>query len=435
MDHVFGSIWLVDELSRLGFSISYDEVNRYKQSVIQSENLDNLLAEYLPGAFSQWVADNVDHNVASSDGSGSLHGMGIIAVSTPKDNEPLTAKSMVINRQPHVKVDELVKDKGVPIIQYIGPHVHPLASVLYKPIIEIQTSYTLPSEFYSNLLWHSGRTFGNTPQHKVNWSGFMQNAFSSYHASYCKSEVLLLPIIDLSPSDDTCMFSVLCYIQDQAKLLNIPSPCVTFDQPLWLKAFEIIQAKSLNIVCRLSDFHTMMSFIGSIGSMMKGSGLEEALEAVYGANAVSHMISGKAVSWALRRHFLVEAASVNILMSAVLPCQEEKILVEGERGIDCEYNCNNSKTHSMPYLGDNLNVDDVQAISDLYDAIPAKCLPISDIAESKEMLKLEECLLKYKSFLAEKSRTAKLWLQYVEHVGTLNCSFRLKEQGTGTCTS
>jgi len=61
-------------------------------------------------------------------------------------------------------------------------------------------------------------------------------------------------------------------------------------QPLWLKAVEIIQAKSLNIVCRLGGFHTMMSFIGSIGSMMKGSGLEEALETVYGANSVSHMI-------------------------------------------------------------------------------------------------------------------------------------------------
>ena len=45
MDHVFGSRWLVDELSRLGFSISYDEVNRYKQSVIESESLNNLLAE------------------------------------------------------------------------------------------------------------------------------------------------------------------------------------------------------------------------------------------------------------------------------------------------------------------------------------------------------------------------------------------------------
>ena len=52
----------------------------------------------------------------------------------------------------------------------------------------------------------------------------------------------------------------------------------------------------------------MMSFMGSIGSMMKGSGLEEALETVYGPNPVAHMISGKAISRALRGHFLVEAA-------------------------------------------------------------------------------------------------------------------------------
>ena len=65
MDHVFGSRWLIDEMSRLGFSISYDEVNWYKQSVIQSESFDNLLTEYFPGTFTQWVADNVDHNVAS----------------------------------------------------------------------------------------------------------------------------------------------------------------------------------------------------------------------------------------------------------------------------------------------------------------------------------------------------------------------------------
>ena len=37
----------------------------------------------------------------------------------------------------------------------------------------------------------------------------------------------------------------------------------------------------------------MMSFVGSIGSVMKGSGLEEALETVYGPNAVTQMMSGK----------------------------------------------------------------------------------------------------------------------------------------------
>ena len=53
------------------------------------------------------------------------------------------------------------------------------------------------------------------------------------------------------------------------------------------------------MVCRLGGFHIMMNFLGSVGSMIKGSGLEEALENVYGANAVTHMIPGKAISRAL----------------------------------------------------------------------------------------------------------------------------------------
>ena len=141
--------------------------------------------------------------------------------------------------------------------------------------------------------------------------------------------------------------------------------------------------------------------------MMKGSGLEEALETVYGANAVSHMISGKAVSRALCGHFLVEAALVNKLMSAVLPHQQEEIVVENaedEEGIGCESYGDNPTSHAIPFLGDKLNADNVKAISDLYDGIQAKSLTTRDIAESKEMLKLEECLLRYKSFLAEKSR-------------------------------
>lgn len=223
--------------------------------------------------------------------------------------------------------------------------------------------------------------------HEQNWSGFMQQTFTSCHASVCRS-VVLLPIIDLSPSDECCMYSTLIYIEKLATLLNIPSPCITFDQPLWIKAVEIINAKSLNIVCKLGGFHTMMSFMGSIGSMMKGSGLEEVLETVYGPNTVTHMISGKAVSRALRGHLLVEAALTNKLMEAVLPFQDD----HEDTNDDHE-----KRTHLAPEI-DMLKLDDseVQKIHDLYQGIQDKSLTVYDIAESKELIKLEECLQKHK---------------------------------------
>ena len=63
---------IINELARLGFSITYDEVVRYKQSVIQSETLENLLTEYPPDTFTQWAADNVHHNVATLDRQGTF---------------------------------------------------------------------------------------------------------------------------------------------------------------------------------------------------------------------------------------------------------------------------------------------------------------------------------------------------------------------------
>ena len=51
----------------------------------------------------------------------------------------------------------------------------------------------------------------------------------------------------------------------------------------------IIEEKSMNIVCRLGGFHLLMSFLGSIGTLMNGSGLDEILEQVYATNVVPHI--------------------------------------------------------------------------------------------------------------------------------------------------
>jgi hypothetical protein len=54
------------------------------------------------------------------------------------------------------------------------------------------------------------------------------------------STVTFLPIIDLQSSDMNCIYSTLLFIEQQAAALNIPTPCITFDQPLWLKSVEIV---------------------------------------------------------------------------------------------------------------------------------------------------------------------------------------------------
>lgn len=64
-----------------------------------------------------------------------------------------------------------------------------------------------------------------------------------------------------------------------------------------------------------------MSFLGTIGHIMGGSGLQELLECVYAPNAVVHMLSGKAVSRAVRGHFLVESTLYALILSEIYGIQ------------------------------------------------------------------------------------------------------------------
>ena len=108
-------------------------------------------------------------------------------------------------------------------------------------------------------------------------------------------------------------------MQEQAKILNIVTPCITFDQPLWLKAVKITKSKSINAVCRLRGFHLLMSFLGSIGKVMECSAISELFQVVYSSATAVHMMSGKAYARALPAHFLVQSALELIIFQFISP--------------------------------------------------------------------------------------------------------------------
>ena len=96
--------WLIDHLNKLGFCISMNEVTRDKQLVTEKDNYDSEFSK-LARSFTQWSADNVDHNVRTIDGKGSLHGMGIVYSTTNKFS------SSDSTNLPLVKCNKLMKLK------------------------------------------------------------------------------------------------------------------------------------------------------------------------------------------------------------------------------------------------------------------------------------------------------------------------------------
>jgi hypothetical protein len=79
------------------------------------------------------------------------------------------------------------------------------------------------------------------------------------------------------------------------------------------------------IILVLGGFHTEMSFLGAIGSLMDGSGLSEIISQVYAEGSVEQMLSGKAVARAVRAHFLVDSALNAISTSHIFGIRVPKV--------------------------------------------------------------------------------------------------------------
>lgn len=86
-----------------------------------------------------------------------------------------------------------------------------------------------------------------------------------------ESEVTILNFVNCSPSDPGTLYTALCYTQDICNKYDIKFCPVTFDQPIYIKAIEILfdhklELKSLFI--RIGGFHNVMSFMGAVGTLM-----------------------------------------------------------------------------------------------------------------------------------------------------------------------
>ena len=113
MHHHFSSKFLIDSLNSHGFCASYKTVQKYKRSAAVAQGTE--IPGYTPGQFVQYSADNVNHNLRTLDGTGTFHGMGIIASITPgtKATIPIPIRK--------VSVQDMAKVGRIEICPFIGP--------------------------------------------------------------------------------------------------------------------------------------------------------------------------------------------------------------------------------------------------------------------------------------------------------------------------
>lgn len=320
--------------------------------------------------FIQYVGDNTDHDLATIDGKNTHHGLGSISIANGNfSNE--NYMRCTLPRDKKQKWSSIITNKGIPIKNYFHGDTSALKKIKFKSLTKLNQ---IQEPRLVKLLWNISYLYrSDTPS----WAGYMSTVATAPALS--KSVVTMLPIINLHATDMTALYSLLSFVCDQSKEMKIKCPpVITFDQPLYVKSYEIALSMNMNIVLRLGGFHQLMSFLGSIGNMMEGSGLRNALENIYAPISVNHMMTGKAYARAIRGHFLTSSALLSILL-------EE--------------------------FWDSLSKDDQDMIQSFSESEnPA-------INQEDQLAKNLVCWFKEKETeLSKASRTSKLWFNYIRYI-------------------
>ena len=87
--------------------------------------------------------------------------------------------------------------------------------------------------------------------------------------------------IYMGHTNTSCIYSTLKYISTHASNYDA-IPDVTIDQPLyWISEGVLHNSNLFHFVIRLDGFHTLSSFVGSIGAVMNGSGLQKVVRTIF----------------------------------------------------------------------------------------------------------------------------------------------------------
>ena len=240
----------------------------------------------MQGQFLQFMADNIEHNTQTVDGLNTFHGMGMIKAVTPG----IKCISRII-RCVEVTVDDIAVAK-------VGIH-------FYKNVERFNIKHEKLPEIgkddsrNTHILWKlSCLLYPTAPA----WNGTLQLV---HHGEYPgESSINCLPMIDMDPKNESCIYSTLHFVANQAKTYGV-TPVLTFDQPLWMKAQQILDAEPStsrikNIVLRLKGLSMAMSFLGK--NIMTETGLKVLFSVVYAENTVPNMLNGKVIARAIRAH-------------------------------------------------------------------------------------------------------------------------------------
>ncbi|GBM19601.1 hypothetical protein AVEN_107281-1 [Araneus ventricosus] len=218
------------------------------------------------------------------------------------------------------------------------------------------------------------------------WNGYIER-LSNNSMDFSISRILFLPFIPQPASDYNTIYTTLLCALENAKRYGHDVCIVTFDQPLYTKAREIVAAAPegfdlSKIVIRLAGFHLLRSFLGAIGYIMKGSGIREVLSLIYAPNSLNKMLTGHAYARAVRAHTLLHLTLATII--------SKELVIDDDMDANLQNTIEDVKNNTISY-------NDIENCDEKTEAL------------------LYQCNKKLKQYDG-RSSAEKLWIQYFHMV-------------------
>ena len=223
--------------------------------------------------------------------------MGSIQCSTPTSNSGSVGATKRVLTPPKASV--IGSYAEVPIKPYTQPPSKALSKLTIKDPIEHEVATTVAERL--DVLWISGHTIQATPQ--LSWAGFMQSAMQNT-GTYDVSEITTLPFINMDPSDCSTIYTALCYARAQCDKAGQKTYFITFDQPLYIKATEIVKPWTGRCGC--------------------SSWWLPSADVLHGCNRIYHV--KKWTSRALGVRLCQEFSGTNDIRTCIQPCTASSIL-------------------------------------------------------------------------------------------------------------
>ena len=268
LNQKYGSKHLLNVFSTLGLCASYAEAALFQVSALQHP-----ASEPPNDSFTQFVFDNADVNISTIDGFNTFHSMGGIQSVTPQNN--------VTSDQPITRLTKIPSASFVgrfgrnPIKTFESKSARGLFNIEVRDLASINPVSSTVSITTTELLWLLGKWQRNAEC--PGWNGYMEKRTA--HLPCDVSQISYLPFTNAPPTNYDTIYTVLIQVVEKCKELKQQSSFVTFDQPLYIKARDIVKkcgqdSHLNNVIVRLGGFHLLMSFMGAIGFIMNGSGIK-----------------------------------------------------------------------------------------------------------------------------------------------------------------